>query len=145
MALAGRAALIQGKSGSGKSDLALRCLMRAPDALVPLQAELVADDQVRLTAKNGRLRAAPPASLRGLIEVRGLGIVGVPTVADAELVLVVNLVAPDQVERLPDPFPRSKLLGIALPVIRLAPFEASAPLKLLLALHRLNSAGEITS
>src|SRR5689334_23520913 len=44
IALGGNAALIRGAPGSGKSDLALRCLAIAPTALVPCPASLVADD-----------------------------------------------------------------------------------------------------
>ena len=50
--------------------------------------------------------------------------------------LIVELVAPEAVERLPDPPPRRDLLGVSLPLLRLAPFEAAAPVKLLLALAR---------
>lgn len=145
IALEGRAALIRGPSGAGKSDLALRCLMSPPGPLIPHCAELVADDQVQIELENGRLTARPPSAIRGLIEVRGIGIVDVPVVAAAELVLLVDLVPAALVDRLPDAWPRESLLGCALPRMALAPFEASAHLKLLLALHRLNSIFQIPS
>lgn len=135
VALGGRAALIRGPSGSGKSDLALRCLAMAPSALVPLQAQLVSDDYVALARVGPRLLARAPDSIRGNIEVRGAGILRLDSIAEAEVTLVAELVAADQVSRLPDPAPVTDLLGITLPVLALAGFEASAPVKLLLALH----------
>lgn len=137
----GRAALIRGPSGAGKSDLALRCLALAPSSLVPHEARLVADDRVLLVAAGGRLLARAPAGIAGLIEVRGLGIVRLPALPEAELRLVVDLVAPGDakagIERLPpDPLPPVDIAGVALPLLRLVAFEASAPLKLMLALAR---------
>src|SRR5262245_43436739 len=70
------AALLRGPSGSGKSDLALRFLFlarRGPAALEP--PTLVADDQVRIRREGARLLVEAPATLRGKLEVRGLGIV----------------------------------------------------------------------
>ncbi len=136
IALGRRAALLRGPSGSGKSDLALRFLFlarRGPAALEP--PALVADDQVRISRVGDRLLAAAPESIAGKMEVRGVGIVGIKPVADAELVLVVDLVASSEVERLPEP-QTVALLGLDVPLIRLAPLEASAPIKLVLALAR---------
>jgi hypothetical protein len=67
--------------------------------------------------------------------VRGLGIVTVENAPDADLVLVVDLVAPGAYERLPDPRPQTSILGLDLPLMGIAPLEASAPLKLLIALE----------
>jgi len=132
------AALIRGASGSGKSDLALRCLLQPPSALVPHAAQLVADDQVLIERRDSKLMIRAPESIRGLLEVRGLGIRRVPAIAEAELVLIVDLVPPSLVERFPDPPPCFDLLGVSLPLLNLLPFEASAHHKLLLALHGLN-------
>jgi HPr kinase/phosphorylase len=134
IAVSGRAALIVGPSGAGKSDLALRCLAVAPTALIPAAAQLVGDDQVVISLAAGRLRVAAPETIRGKLEVRGIGIVSVPCVASADLALVVELVAPGGVERLPDPPPTRSIMGVSTPVLRLAPFEPAAPVKLLLAL-----------
>jgi serine kinase of HPr protein (carbohydrate metabolism regulator) len=135
VAIGGRAALIRGPSGAGKSDLALRCLGLTPGTLLPRPAVLVADDRVLLSREGGRIRASAPESIRGCLEVRGLGIVTVESAPDADLVLVVNLVAPGAYERLPDPRPQTSILGLDLPLIGIAPREASAPLKLLIALE----------
>jgi serine kinase of HPr protein (carbohydrate metabolism regulator) len=134
IALAGTAVLIRGASGSGKSDLALRCLALAPTALTAVPAMLVADDYVTVTRTGDRLVAEAPATIRGKLEVRGLGIMTVPCQESAELVLVADLVAPEQIERFPDPAPEVELGGVTLPLLHIAPFEASAPVKLLLAL-----------
>jgi serine kinase of HPr protein (carbohydrate metabolism regulator) len=134
----GRAALIRGPSGAGKSDLALRCLALAPSALLPEAAQLVSDDQVQLETRNGAVYARAPATIAGLIEVRGLGIhrLQIPA-AEAVVTLAVDLLLPHDPspERHPDPWPHVALMGVALPLLRLRPFEASAPVKLLLALQ----------
>jgi serine kinase of HPr protein (carbohydrate metabolism regulator) len=136
VALGGRAALLRGASGSGKSDLALRALVTSVSSLVEASFELVADDQAVVRATEHGLTVSPPDRLQGLIEIRGLGIFTVPHRSEAHLALLVDLVSLKQVERLPDPWPTDGLLGVSLPVLRLAPFEASAPLKLALALTR---------
>ena len=137
VALGRRAALLRGPSGSGKSDLALRFLFlarRGPAALDP--PALVADDQVSIRRDGDRILAAAPESIQGQMEVRGVGIVGVKPLAEAELVLVVDLVDAGLVERLPPIGLTARLAGIDLPLVRLTPFEASAPVKLALELAR---------
>jgi len=134
VALGANAALIRGAPGSGKSDLALRCLVIAPTALIPCPAALVADDRVDLRRSGDRIVAEAPATIRGKLEVRGLGVLSVSCIAGAELVLVADLTRLDQIERLPDPAPVTELLGVRLPLMHIAPFTGSAPVKLLLAL-----------
>lgn len=141
IAVGGRAAVIRGESGAGKSDLALRCLAMAPSPLVALPAMLVADDQVRLLRSGDALLATAPDSLRGKLEVRGLGIVIVPCTPSATVSLIVDLGRPETIERMPGLDSRAGLLGVDLPLLRLAPFEPSAPAKLLVALATL--AGQI--
>ena len=116
-----RAVLLRGASGAGKSDLALR--------LIDAGGRLVADDQTRIARRGRTLTASAPTVLAGLIEVRGVGI------ARGPLAMIVDLVPPEHVERLPDPA-EEEVLGVALPLLALAPFEASAPAKLRLALAR---------
>ena len=122
--LFGLGVLLRGPSGSGKSDLALR--------LIDGGARLVADDQVVLTAGAGGIQAAAPTQIAGRIEVRGVGIVEVATIDTAPVVLVVELVAPADVPRLPDSN-ECLLAGTTLRSISLAPFEASATAKVRLA------------
>lgn len=121
----GHAVLIRGPSGSGKSDLALR--------LIDSGAVLVADDQTQLSAENGRLFAHCPPTIAGMLEVRGLGLVRLPHRDRVPVSLVVDLVPAREVERLPEPA-RAGFLGIQVPRVTLAPFEASAPAKLRLAM-----------
>ena len=134
VALGTAAALILGPSGSGKSDLALRCLALAPTPMLPQSPVLVADDRVFIERVGHRLRVKAPATILGQIEVRGLGIIALPHRPAADLVLAVELVAGQAVERLPDPAPTWECQGVSIPLFRLAPFEASAPVKLMLAL-----------
>lgn len=119
--------LLLGPSGAGKSDLALR--------LIDSGARLVADDRTDLRREDGRLMASAPATIAGRIEARGLGIVAVPHVATAEIGLAVDLLAHDAIERLPEPTTR-EFLGVAVKLIALAPFEASAAAKLRLAVRQ---------
>jgi HPr kinase/phosphorylase len=123
-----RAVLLRGPSGSGKSDLALR--------LIEAGGRLIADDQTHLAASRRSLIATAPPALAGMIEARGVGIVSLPRsrlLGRAPVALLVDLVPSDRIERLPDPA-QETLLGIAVPRLALAPFEASAVVKLCLAL-----------
>jgi serine kinase of HPr protein (carbohydrate metabolism regulator) len=127
VAIDGRAVLLAGKSGVGKSDLALRLIDRG--------AVLIADDYTEVRRRDGRLHATAPMRLAGRIEVRGIGIVEMPHVAEAEVALIVDLDA--VVERMPERATR-QLAGVAVPVVGLAAFETSAPLKVELALRALD-------
>jgi len=125
-----RAALLRGPPGSGKSDLALRLLQTG--------GRLVSDDQTHLERRRRSLIATAPPSLAGMIEARGLGIVRLQRnqlLGRAPVGLLVDLVPPGRIERLPDPQTET-LLDITLPRLDLAPFEASAVQKLWLALTR---------
>lgn len=134
IAIEGKAVLIRGPSGSGKSDLALRCLAMGPSRLVPFDARLVADDYVEIERHGERLVATAPAAIRGRLEVRGMGIVSLEWVAEAEIRLVADLVDATMLSRLPDPIPEAEIAGLRLPLLRLAAFDASTPAKLLLSL-----------
>lgn len=123
IAFEGRGVLLRGPSGSGKSDLALRA--------VDAGAELVADDLVMLGLRGGRVWASPLPQAGGRLEVRGVGIVPLPALDGAPLVLIADLAAP---ERLPEPC-FEPVLGLPVRRIRLAPFEISAAIKLRLAAH----------
>ncbi|SFR98748.1 HPr kinase/phosphorylase [Sphingomonas jatrophae] len=125
VALAGGAVLLAGRSGAGKSDLALRLIDRG--------AQLVSDDYTLLRRVGGRLVGSAPATIAGRIEVRGLGIVDMPHLAEAEVRLIVLLDEP--VVRMPERAVR-QFAGVDLPAVALAPLEASAPIKVELALAR---------
>lgn len=136
IALGDLGATIIGPSGAGKSDLALRCLALSTNPLVGGPVDLVSDDQTLVSIVDGRLVATAPDTIRGMIEVRGVGILPVPARSDATLALIVDLMG-ESPERLP-PIPQqtTDILGLSVPRIRLDPFEGSAPLKLLLALRQ---------
>jgi HPr kinase/phosphorylase len=133
VAIGGRAVLLRGTSGSGKSDLALR-LIDAGARLVDDQSELWRDGDADL------VRAPEP--IAGMIEVRGVGIMRVKPLSVAPLALIVDLVALQHVERLPEPSSET-IFGLAIPLVALAPFEASAPIKLRLALAAATGDGTI--
>ena len=112
VALDGVAVLLRGPPGSGKSDLALR-----------------------LIDGGGRLMASAPENIARKMEVRGVGVLAVETEESGILGLVVDL-EPDPPERMPEP-ESAEILGAALPLLRLNPFEASAAAKLRLAARSL--------
>ncbi len=133
VALEAKGVLLRGAPGAGKSDLALR--------LIEGGARLAADDQVALTSSGGMLLAAPPARIAGLLEVRGIGIVSMGFVTQCPVHLVADLVRPDKVERMPEAA-TVDLCGHRIAHILLAPFEASTPAKVRLALSRAAAAGQ---
>jgi len=128
IALGGKACLLLGPSGSGKSDLALR--------LLEAGGKLIGDDYVQISRAGKRLAVSALAPMRGHIEVRGVGIVKLSPARlarSAPLAAAFELVPSGQVERLPEPA-SMRLLDIELPLWKLAPFEQSALRKLKLLL-----------
>ena len=125
VAIGGRAVLLAGRAGAGKSDLALRLIDRG--------AALVSDDYTELRRWGGRLLARAPATIAGRIEVRGIGIVDLAPASDVPVCLYADLEAPP--ERLPEAR-TIRLAGEDIPSIALAALEPSAPLKLEYALVR---------
>ena len=115
----GRAILISGRSGSGKSDLALRLIDRG--------ADLVSDDYTIVRRVGGKLLASAPANIRSKLEIRGLGILEFHFEADVPVCLAVELAT--EVERLPETPEWLIVAGVQVPVIRLNSLEASAPVK----------------
>lgn len=103
----GAGLLILGPSGAGKSGLAL--------ALMAQGAQLVADDQVLLTRKDGALIASAPAALSGLIEARGVGLLRACPCARAPLALATDL-GRLETDRLP-PFRTWRHLGVEIPLV----------------------------
>ncbi|MFT3972889.1 MAG: HPr kinase/phosphatase C-terminal domain-containing protein [Amaricoccus sp.] len=107
VAFAGRGLLILGMSGSGKSALAL--------ALVGRGGQLVADDRVVIERRGAALVASAPQAIAGLIEARGVGLLRLPAVPEAALVLAVDLDQP-VAARMPQPVAIT-LLGASLELI----------------------------
>ena len=123
----GRAVLISGPSGSGKSDLALRLLDRG--------FTLVSDDQTIVRREGDRLVSSAPPTIKGKLEIRGIGIVDMDTVADVPVALYVELTS--EIVRLPDDRRERPVLGVNLPLISVDAQTASAASKVALALDRL--------
>ena len=129
VAIGEHAVLIEGRSGAGKSDLALRLIDRG--------AALVSDDYTVLMRSARKLLATPPATIAGKIEVRGLGIVDMPYRDRVAVSLLVELV--DEVERMPPEPQTRRIAGIDVPVVAMNGHDASGPIKVELALKRLAS------
>ena len=126
VAIDGRALMIEGPSASGKSSLAL--------ALIDRGAMLIGDDSLLLEAEGGRLIARPHPNTRGLLEVRGLGLLPFPVCEAAPVALVLNLSedAPRYIE-MADMAHRG---GLDLPLITLRPGAAVLHIAAELALKR---------
>ncbi|AMK22159.1 HPr kinase/phosphatase C-terminal domain-containing protein [Sphingobium sp. SJ10-10] len=127
VAINGQAVLLCGPSGMGKSDLALRLIDRG--------AVLVSDDYTRVLEIEGRLFARAPDRIVGMMEVRGIGLIDMPHADNAPVALAVDL--SDMVERMPLEPAMRPIAGIDVPVVRLAPFEASAAIKVELAVRNM--------
>lgn len=125
VAIEGRAVLIEGAPGAGKSSLAL--------ALIDRGAVLIGDDGVLLEAVGGRLLASPHPRIAGLIEVRNVGLVTMPTVARVPVALVLRLdpaaprhvAAAEQAER----------AGVTMPLLTLWPDSPVLALRAEIALR----------
>jgi len=130
VAIGGKAVLLRGPPGAGKSDLALR--------LIDAGAALVADDQAELRRSGNHILVRAPAAIAGLIEIRGLGILRLEIVEEAPLAMCVDLMPSTEIERLPERRFEA-LLEIAIPLIAVSAFEASAAAKLRLALRAVSA------
>ena len=127
------AILLRGDAGSGKSDITLRAIQDA-------KALLVADDQVNLRIKGNKLFASAPKSLAGLLEIRGLGFLKLPYLEQAEVKLVVDLVASDSIPA----FAQEKyesLEGISIPCLKLSANMPSIVHILQLAIQNITNYG----
>ena len=131
VAIESRAVLIGGRSGRGKSDLALRLIDRG--------ATLVSDDYTLVRAAGNRLIATAPPTISGKMEARGIGILEFPVETDVPVALCVDL--DDDAERLPAEGEQIMLAGIAVPLVHVAALEASAPIKVEAALRLFGRAG----
>jgi len=112
VAIGGRALLIEGPPGSGKSSLAL--------ALIDRGAGLIGDDAVALDRDGDMLIAAPPPNIAGLLEVRGVGLARLPVAAPAPVALIVTL-GSGAAERLPETLPFRIIAGVRVPVLAFDP------------------------
>lgn len=138
IAFGSRAVLLRGPSGIGKSDLALRLVNRPCNDPLEPNIQLICDDYVDVFVDQADQLMVQAGSerIRGLLEVRGVGIFQLPTVQTAALALVVDLAPPDgTIPRLPDEDEGCTLIsGRSIPRITVKPFEVSAVDKVMLAM-----------
>lgn len=130
VAIGGRGLLIEGPPGSGKSSLAL--------ALIDRGAALIGDDGVLLDARGDALFALPHPNTRGLLEVRNVGLITHPVLAEARIALVLAL--DPQAPRFVEAAEACERGGIALPLLRLWPDSPVIALRAEAALDRFGQA-----
>lgn len=137
VAIDGRALLIEGPPGSGKSSLAL--------ALTEQGAGLIGDDAVTLAPSEGQLIASPPPNIAGLLEVRGVGLARLPAAAPAPVALILTLGGPVP-DRLPEtPLPTRVIVGVAVPVLAFEPGAIAPAARALWALRMHGLVSEASS
>ncbi len=119
--------MVSGPSGSGKSDLALRLIDRG--------AILISDDYVELHDDGNQILLNAPAKIAGKIEIRSLGIFDCDHVSNIPLTLHVQL--KQKPERFPLDSQTETIMTMAIPTITLNALEASAPIKVEMALKQL--------
>jgi serine kinase of HPr protein (carbohydrate metabolism regulator) len=126
VAIGGRGLLIEGPTGSGKSSLAL--------GLIDRGAQFVGDDGVLVQAVKGRLVARPHPRIRGLLEVRNLGLLTFPCLDEAAIALVLRLDedAPRYIEQAES----IEIEGLKIPMLRIWPEGGEPVIKAELALDR---------
>ena len=119
VAIGGRAILIEGPPGSGKSSLAL--------ALIDRGAVLIGDDGVALAVRQERLIASPPPNITGLLEVRNLGLLTFPVAGETPVTLILRLdpAAPRFIQCAD----QTEIAGISVPLILIWPDSVNAPIK----------------
>ncbi len=120
--IGGKGVLLRGKSGAGKSDLALR--------LIHQGATLIADDQTEIVHHGDTLTMTVPKALQGKLEIRGVGIIDIDFCPKHSLDLLINLKNWKDIERLPEEI-KENLEGVSLPRYDIDPFEISAVEKIL--------------
>ena len=130
VAIGGRALLIEGAPGAGKSSLAL--------SLIDRGAELIGDDGVQLQRVQQRILAKPPPNIAGKLEIRGVGIVDLPVVT-APVALILSLT--EDAPRFPDPIQQRPVLGVAIPVLQFRAGDAVQALRAEWALKQHGACG----
>lgn len=140
VAIEGRALLIEGPPGIGKSSLAL--------ALIERGATLIGDDAVtvqrsvtsEIHAKGddaGTLIATVPPNIEGLLEVRGVGLVTLETAGPTPVALILTLLLADDpaAQRMPHSAAKRDLLSCRVPVLPFTPGNIAPAQRALMALR----------
>lgn len=131
--LKGKGVLILGKSGMGKSSLALQLIDRG--------ATLVSDDQTLVSYEDKKILMSPPELLKGMMEVRELGLCTFPFHSPSPLALCVEISEKDEMERLPDSHFK-EYYGVPVPLLKLKKDDPLGPMKIELKLaNRVRSDG----
>lgn len=112
--------LITGESGTGKSDLALR--------LIDSGATLIADDITICVLTKKEILLYPDEQIKGIIEIRGIGLIRVQYIEGIKLKLIVDL-NKKKLHRFPVREDKKTILGVKTPVVFLSGNEASAVAK----------------
>lgn len=128
VALGGKAVLLRGQSGSGKSDLALKLIDRG--------ATLISDDQVLIEKVEKTLFLSAPKPIANLLEIRGLGIINFERLDRVPLVLIVDLLGNEIPERLPEPS-FAEILACKFPQLKLEAKRDSGHIIVELAMAKL--------
>jgi len=123
--LEGKGILIEGPSGSGKSDLSLR--------LIDAGAKLVSDDYVDIRSENGSLIGCGPPNIEGMFEVRGVGLTKTDYIKSSPLYLALELTPRDKIERLPE-VDFFEMDDIQIPYYKFDAFSVSAIAKITMML-----------
>lgn len=111
VAIDGRALIIEGEPGSGKSSLAL--------ALIDRGATLIGDDGIEVRRDGDCVLACPPPNIAGLIEIRNVGLVEFEIAPPTPIALILTL--SNVAERLPGSAPPRETLGLAIPQLAFMP------------------------
>ncbi|MEM7665789.1 MAG: HPr kinase/phosphatase C-terminal domain-containing protein [Pseudomonadota bacterium] len=111
VAIDGRALMIEGEPGSGKSSLAL--------ALIDRGATLIGDDGIEVRRDGNRVLACPPPNIAGLVEIRNVGLVEFEIAPPTPIALILTL--SEEAERLPETASPRRILGLEIPQLAFAP------------------------
>ena len=123
VAIDGRALMIEGAPGTGKTSLLLALLDRG--------AQLIGDDGVTLRLQAGAIVAAPPPHTAGMIEVRNVGIIERPCIsAPLNLVIRLDRMAPRHVEETAT----IAVMGTPIPFLTMFPFDAATAIRVEIAM-----------
>jgi HPr kinase/phosphorylase len=121
-----RGILISGTPGSGKSSLALQLIDRG--------AILIADDQTILSLEGQELVLHCPLRLKGIMEIRNVGLCSFPVKPKSFLKLCIQICENETIERLPEPM-FIKYHGVKVPLLKLNKGDPVGALKVEMKLN----------
>lgn len=120
--------IILGNSGAGKSDLTIR--------LLDAGGKLVSDDYVEVFNEKNKLIAKTAPNIGGMIEVRGVGLMKVDFKPKTQLVLALELVSREVIERMPEDHYFEEG-NVKIPLYKFDGFSSSAIAKINLIMEKL--------